>query len=88
MKKTFRLTDARPDPQREVRDELRFHLDMRTQEFIEQGMTPEDARRAATASFGDVTSIEDQLPSERGPRELRAGRRERWSSVVQDVRLS
>jgi predicted permease len=87
-KKTFRLTDSRPDPQREVHDELRFHLDMRTQEFIEQGMAPDDARRAAMESFGDVTSIEDELRAERGAREQRVGRRERWSSVVQDVRLS
>jgi hypothetical protein len=49
MKRSFRLSDSRPDPRRDVSDELRFHLEMRTQEFIEQGMSPDDARRAALA---------------------------------------
>src|SRR5215208_5325454 len=29
MKRTFRLSDTRPDPRRDVSDEIRFHLDMR-----------------------------------------------------------
>ena len=54
MKRTFRLSDSRPDPRRDVDDEIDFHLDMRTREFIERGMSPEDARRAAASAFGDV----------------------------------
>jgi hypothetical protein len=62
MKRSFRLSDVRPDPRRDVSDELRFHLEMRTQEFIEQGMTADDARRAALAGFGDVSESDDGPP--------------------------
>ena len=44
------------------------HLDMRTREFIERGMSPEDARRAAAASFGDVEAIEAECRDERAIR--------------------
>ena len=38
----------------EVDAELRFHLDRRTEELIDQGMTPEAARREAVRQFGDL----------------------------------
>jgi putative ABC transport system permease protein len=47
MKRSFRSSDIKPDPRRDVADELRFHLEMRTQEFIEKGMSPEGARVTA-----------------------------------------
>jgi hypothetical protein len=65
MKRSFRLSDSKPDPRRDVSDELRFHIEMRTQEFIEQGMSAEDARRAALAAFGDVGEIEAEVRGER-----------------------
>ena len=43
--------------EREVDSELAFHLEMRVRELLEQGMTPDDARAAALARFGDVDSI-------------------------------
>ena len=86
MKKTFRLADARRDPPGEVRDEIEFHLAERTREFVEQGMPPDDARRAALASFGDVAAIEAELRHRRADRDTRAGWREWWESVGQDVR--
>ena len=52
MRRFLRQTDLRPNAQREVSDELRFHLEMRTQEFIEAGMSP-TTRRAAAQAFGD-----------------------------------
>ena len=43
MKRTFRLSDSRPDARRDVDDEIRFHLDMRAQELIEQGVPRDQA---------------------------------------------
>ena len=43
--------------EREVDSELAFHLDMRIRELVEQGMSPDDARAAALARFGDVDRI-------------------------------
>jgi putative ABC transport system permease protein len=43
--------------EREVDDELAFHLEMRVRELLEQGMTLDDARAAARLRFGDVDRI-------------------------------
>ena len=68
MKRTFRLSDSRPDPRRDVSDEIRFHLDMRAQELIEQGVPPEDAWREARRQFGDVAAIEAECRDVRAVR--------------------
>jgi putative ABC transport system permease protein len=65
MKRVFRSSAVRPDASHDVRDEIQFHLEMRTREFIEQGMSREDARRAAMAAFGDAVAIDAELRSER-----------------------
>ncbi|MEN3329839.1 MAG: hypothetical protein V7638_4646 [Acidobacteriota bacterium] len=62
MKATTRLISAwrRPDELvREVETELRLHIEMRTRVNVEQGMTPDDARRAALQSFGDFERVRD-----------------------------
>lgn len=57
MKKLFRRHDAT----RDVGDELRFHIDMRAREFMDSGMSPDEARRAAAEAFGDVNAIDAEL---------------------------
>jgi len=42
---------------REVETELRFHIEMRTRANLEDGMTPDEAPRAALQSFGDFNSV-------------------------------
>ena len=37
---------------REIDEEVRFHLDMRAEELVRAGMTPEEARREAERRFG------------------------------------
>lgn len=85
MKRFLRRTDLRPNAQREVSDELRFHLEMRTQEFIEAGMSPDDARRAAAEAFGDVRSIDAELRASRGARTRTRERRDRFHALAQDI---
>src|SRR5215467_5493755 len=41
-------------------DELQFHIEMRTQEFIATGMAPEEARRKATLLFGNQMLLKDR----------------------------
>ena len=41
--------------ERELDDELEFHLEMSTAKNVERGMDPAEARRAAEASFGSLT---------------------------------
>ena len=41
----------------EVSEEIRFHLEMRTQELIAQGLSPEEAHRRAEEAFGDPEEV-------------------------------
>jgi predicted permease len=43
-----------PDPDRDVADEFRFHLETEIDDLTANGMSPEDARAQALARFGDV----------------------------------
>src|SRR6516225_7143084 len=52
--------DARMD------DEMRAHIDMQTQQNIEAGMKPEEARYAAMRQFGWVESIKETCREQRG----------------------
>src|SRR5262245_53674403 len=52
--------DARMD------DEMRSHVEMQTQENIEAGMQPEEARYAALRQFGPVESIKETCREQRG----------------------
>ena len=50
----------------EMDDEMRSHIEMQTQENIEAGMSPEEARYAALRQFGWVESIKDVCREQRG----------------------
>jgi predicted permease len=64
--------------ERELDRELRFHLDMLTEQNVRSGMEPAAARRAARRTFGEVERVKDDV-------------RDTWLSrvaetFVQDVR--
>ena len=62
IKATTNLISAwrhRDEMVREVETELRFHIEMRTRANVEQGMSLDDARRAALQSFGDFERVRD-----------------------------
>ncbi|HEY6402417.1 MAG TPA: ABC transporter permease, partial [Blastocatellia bacterium] len=63
---------------REMEDELRFHLLMRTRENIERGMRPDEAEREARRRFGNVGHIKDL------GRDIKGGGF--MESVLQDIR--
>jgi hypothetical protein len=46
----------------EVRDEIRFYLEERAQEFVDDGMEPGAAWKAALEAFGDVEKIRSRGP--------------------------
>ena len=88
MKRTFRLSDSRPDPRRDVTDEIGFHLDMRVQELIEQGLSKEDALREARRHFGDVAAIEAECRDVRTVRAREHERREGARGLTMDLRYA
>ncbi len=48
-----------PNVEADVREELRFHIETKTRELIDGGISPEDARREALRRFGDVGEVKD-----------------------------
>jgi predicted permease len=45
--------------ERELEEEIRSHLDMQIEDNLRQGMSPEDARRAARLRFGGVEQVKE-----------------------------
>jgi predicted permease len=50
---------------RDLSRELRFHLEARIRELIEEGAAPDEARRLAEREFGSRASIEEQCRDQR-----------------------
>src|SRR5579885_1190088 len=45
---------------RDLRDEIGFHLDLETEKNIRLGLTPDEARRIAVAHFGGVERVREE----------------------------
>jgi macrolide transport system ATP-binding/permease protein len=54
-----------PKPNREIDDELQFHIERQAQEYIATGMTPQEARRTAVVEFGGIESVRAQSHEQR-----------------------
>src|SRR5215471_17703697 len=64
--------------EQEMDEELRYHIERRTEELIAKGMTEEEARYAALRAMGGV---------EQRKEECRDTRRVRWvEDLMQDIR--
>lgn len=66
----LRALVARPRMERELDEELRFHLEMRTEENRRRGMAPDEACTAAMRRFGGVNDIKEACRDARGVRPL------------------
>ncbi|HZS47623.1 MAG TPA: ABC transporter permease [Blastocatellia bacterium] len=49
--------------EQELDDEILFHVEMRTRDYIQSGMSPEDARRAALRLFGNNVLLKERTRS-------------------------
>lgn len=52
--------------ERDLDDELQFHLERETEKYIKHGLTPEEAARRARRVFGGVERIKDDTRDARG----------------------
>ena len=87
LRRIFRFPwRTRGQIEHEVDAELRFHLDRRTEELIDQGMTPEAARREAVRQFGDLAHTKQYCRALGGRTELKVRRTMRMDELRQDVR--
>ncbi len=62
----FRALFRKDDLDREMDEEMRAHLELRTQANIKAGMSPEEARYAALRSFGGMEQIKEVCRDLRG----------------------
>ena len=76
----FRALFRRETLERELDDEVRFHLDRETEKLIAAGLSPSEARRRARLAFGGVDSAKEQSRDVRGTALI--------ESVIQDVRYA
>src|SRR5258708_513126 len=70
----------RPAFERDMDNEMRFHLDARTAHFLRQGLAPEEAARRARREVGNVTLYRDRC---RDSRRLTI-----WDDLRNDLRFA
>jgi hypothetical protein len=82
-RRAFRFRDTRVE--HDVDDEFSFHFAMRVEQFLAQGMSREDAERAAHEHFGDESEVRSALVDLGRRSRRRRDWRETWHSVAHDV---
>ncbi|MEX2180311.1 MAG: ABC transporter permease [Gemmatimonadaceae bacterium] len=86
IRRLFRIERDAADIQRDVDDELRFHIERTVEELVAAGRSPEDARREAETRFADLRAVPRRLVEIDRGRVRRERRAEWWESLWQDVR--
>ena len=66
----FRSLFRRADVERDLDDELGYHIEQQTAENVRQGMSPKDARRSALRAMGGIAYRKEQVRDTRGTRWL------------------
>src|ERR671937_365613 len=79
----FTLPFARRRAERDLEDEMRFHLETETQKNVAAGMSAEEARRQARLAFGGVEAAKEEC------RETRLGYwfESTWQDLAYGLRL-
>ncbi|MGH7720791.1 MAG: ABC transporter permease, partial [Gemmatimonadaceae bacterium] len=85
MRRAFRLTLRRTHIEREVEDEILFHLEMRTQRLIANGLPPDEARAEALRQFGDLTGVRSSCVTFDHQRERAMQRANLLDELRQDI---
>lgn len=67
----------------ELSEEVRFHLEREIEQNLARGMSPEEARAAASRSFGGVAQVQERCRDERGVRLLE----ELWHNLRHSSRM-
>ena len=86
LRRAFRLRSNTPQQVRaEVDEELRYHLDQRTEELVARGWTSEEARAEAIRQFGDLEETRDYCAREAGRAVSEERRTMWWGDLRQDL---
>lgn len=88
MRRTFRTLDFQPDPEKDLDEEIRLHMDLTIEDLMAQGLTRKEAEEEARGRFGDQAAIH----AEAARLAQRRTRRERlitWLfSLTDDIRFA
>src|SRR5215467_7096873 len=87
LRTRLRALLRRSEMERELDEELRYHIEQQTEQNIRLGMSPEEARIAARKAFGGVEPAKERSRDARGLRwleefwqDLRYGARILWTN--------
>jgi predicted permease len=83
FKRRLRALLRRSEVERELDEELRFHIERQTEQNIRMGMNPEEARQATLKSFGGVEQAKERSRDARGVRWLE----ELWQDLCYGARI-
>ncbi|MES2523510.1 MAG: ABC transporter permease [Gemmatimonadota bacterium] len=72
--------------ERDIDDELQFHLEMRERDFLARGLSDAEAREAALQRFGDMHEVANELRAHDINRQRRERRIELMEQLAQDIR--
>jgi predicted permease len=82
MRRVFRIPFSRARIEREIDEELAFHLETRIERLVAQGWTPDNARREALRQLGDIAAVRRDVVALDTEREAT----ERRATIVSDIR--
>src|SRR5262249_60925174 len=68
LKTALRALLRRSQAERELDEELRYHIEQQAEQNIRLGMTPEEARHSARKAFGGVEQAKERSRDARGVR--------------------
>ena len=83
--RSLRPGQLRADATEDIKQEIELYLELRTEEFVQEGMDPQEARRLAERRFGDMTRIEAEMRREAGRQRAHRGRTMTMGGLRQDL---
>lgn len=88
IRRVMRISWSRTGIDREIDDEIRFHLDARAEELMRAGVSPDEAHALARHEYGDVDESRHELVRVDRRRAARRDKEEILMSMRDDLRYA
>lgn len=76
---------VRPSLDREVEEEIRFHVDMRVRELVRRGWSEDEARAEALRRFGNLDRVKADMRDHGRGREMKTTMAHLWDETTQNL---
>src|SRR3990170_4374189 len=87
VRRALRLPSSAERLERDLDDEVRFHLEQRVADLMARGLSDHEAQEEARRRFGDAEDLKEYCQSIEVPQMRRMRLHEWWEGWVQDVRF-